>query len=192
MLFISMRALLVPALVMFGLVASPAGAADKLEPAVIVFIDQQLILRESEAAKSIRKQIDGFRIAYREDIVVEEKRLRVEEQELKRQRPLLSPEAFTAKRRLFEDSVASVQRSVQDRTRLLDRAYTQSMNEVGKVMRVIVAELTKEMGFNIVLEKSQILFARRNLDITKHVLERLNEKLRHVEVPSPQAAQDKQ
>ena len=192
MLFIAMRALLVPALVMLGLVAPPAAAADKLEPAVIVFIDQQLILRESEAAKSIRKQIDGFRVAYREDIVVEEKRLRVEEQELKRQRPLLSPEAFTAKRRLFEDSVASVQRSVQDRTRLLDRAYTQSMNEVGKVMRVIVAELTQEMGFNIVLEKSQILFARRNLDITQHVLERLNKKLRHVEVPSPQSAPDKQ
>ncbi len=192
MIFKTMRALLLPAIVAIAAGSQESTAADQLEPAVIVFIDQQLILRESEAAKSIRKQIDGYRVAYREDIVADEKRLRKEEQELKRQRPLLSPEAFTAKRRLFEDSVARVQRSVQDRTRLLDKAYTQSMNEVGKVMRVIVAELTQEMGFNIVLEKSQILFARRNLEITAHVLERLNKKLSHVEVPSPQAAIEKQ
>ena len=98
---------------------------------------------------------------------------------------MLSAEVFAAKRRAFEDSVARVQRSVQDRNRLLDRSYSQAMNQVSVTVRKIVAQMAEGMGFNYVVERSQIMFAKRDFNITKQVLEQLNVKLPTVEVPRP-------
>jgi outer membrane protein len=178
---------LATAIIVFGTFA-PGAMAAKLEPAVIAFLDSQKILRQSVAAESIRKQIDGYRSAYGVDIAASEKKLREEREELKRQRPLLSADVFAAKLRKFEDSVAKVQRVVQERTRMLDRSFNTSMRVVDGAIRKIVSELTAEWGFNIVVERRQILFARRDLDITKAVLEKLNVTLPDVKVPPPTEA----
>jgi len=159
--------------------------ADKLKPAVIAFIDYQKVLREAVAAQEIRKQIQVFRTEFQSELAQSEQSLRGEEQELKRQRPLLSAEVFEAKRRAFEDNVARAQRSVQDRNRILDRSYSQAMNQISVIVRKIVADMSEEMGFNYVVERSQIMFAKRDFNITKQVLEQLNVKLPTIEVPRP-------
>jgi Skp family chaperone for outer membrane proteins len=169
-----------------GLAISGVSArADQLKPAVIAFIDYQLVLREAVAAKSIRQQIQVFRTEYQNELAQSEKALRSEEQELKRQRAILSAEVFDAKRRAFEDNVARAQRSVQDRNRMLDRSYSQAMNQLGVTVRKIVAGMSEAMGFNYVVERSQIMFAKRDFNITKQVLEQLNAKLPTIEVPQP-------
>jgi len=170
------------------LVVAPRVEAAKLQPAVIAYLDSQKILHDSVAAASIRKQIDAYRTAYRSEIAASEKQLRKDEEELKRQRPILSAEAFANKRRSFEDSVAKVQRVVQDRTRMLDRSFSVAMREVDAAIRKIVSGLTAEFGFNIVVERRQILFAHRDLDITKAVLKKLNATLPDIKVPPPTAA----
>jgi Skp family chaperone for outer membrane proteins len=164
---------------------APGADAAKLQPAVIAYLDSQKILRESIAAASIRKQIDAYRVTYRSEVAESEKRLRKEEAELTRQRPILSVEAFAVKRRGFEDSIASVQRIVQNRTRMLDRSFSVAMRQVDSAIRKIVSGLASEYGFNIVLERRQILFAHRDLDITKVVLEKLNATLPDIKVPVP-------
>ena len=163
--------------------------AEALAPAVIAFIDYQKILRDAVAAKSIRQQIQAFRNNFQSELATREQALRNEEQELKRQRALLSAEVFDAKRRAFEDNVARAQRTVQDRNRMLDRSYTQAMNQVSVMVRKIVADMSGALGFNYVVERSQIMFAKRDFNITAQVLEQLNAKLPTVQVspPSPKA-----
>ncbi|MBT3790235.1 MAG: OmpH family outer membrane protein [Alphaproteobacteria bacterium] len=163
--------------------------AEALAPAVIAFIDYQKILRDAVAAKSIRQQIQAFRNNFQSELATSEQALRNEEQELKRQRALLSAEVFDAKRRAFEDNVARAQRTVQDRNRMLDRSYTQAMNQVSVMVRKIVADMSGALGFNYVVERSQIMFAKRDFNITAQVLEQLNAKLPTVQVspPSPKA-----
>ena len=163
--------------------------AEALAPAVIAFIDYQKILRDAVAAKSIRQQIQAFRNNFQSELATSEQALRNEEQELKRQRALLSAEVFDAKRRAFEDNVARAQRTVQDRNRMLDRSYTQAMNQVSVMVRKIVADMSGALGFNYVVERSQIMFAKRDFNITAQVLEQLNANLPTVQVspPSPKA-----
>ena len=163
--------------------------AEALAPAVIAFIDYQKILRDAVAAKSIRQQIQAFRNNFQSELATSEQALRNEEQELKRQRALLSAEVFDAKRRAFEENVARAQRTVQDRNRMLDRSYTQAMNQVSVMVRKIVADMSGALGFNYVVERSQIMFAKRDFNITAQVLEQLNAKLPTVQVspPSPKA-----
>jgi outer membrane protein len=184
---LSSLAMFIPVLsVVTGMMTGVSAAqTSQLAPAVIAFIDYQKVLSESAAAKDVRRQIQVFRNEYQAELAKSEKTLRAEEQELKRQRPLLSAEVFETKRRAFEDSVARVQRSVQDRNRVLDRSYSEAMNQVSVMVRKIVADMSEGLGFNYVVERTQIMFAKRDFNITKQVLTQLNTKLPTIKVPRP-------
>lgn len=164
--------------------AGPAAAAD-LPKAVVAILDYQYVMRESAAAKDIRQQIQTYRQTYQQGISDDEEALRREEQELKQQRAVLTPEAFDEKRQAFERKVIDMQRQVQDRTRQLDRSFNAAMSQVQDAVVPIVKELTTEMGFNVVVDKSQVLFAKKALDITEQVVAELDKQLPHVEVPKP-------
>lgn len=163
------------------LAATPVAAAE-LPPARIAVLDYQSVLRDSSAAQEIRRQIDERRAAYQEEMAREEEQLREEEQELKRLRGSLDPAAFDERRRSFERRVQEAQRRANEQARALDRAFDQAMNQVRRHMAPIVAEMTKEMGFNLVVDKSQILFAARALDISEEVAAKLNEQLPRVDL----------
>lgn len=162
----------------------PAAAAD-LPRAVVAVLDYQYVMRESAAAQDIRRQIQTYREAYQKDISGDESALRQEEQALKQQKAVLTPEAFDEKRQVFERKVIDVQRQVQDRSRQLDRSFNAAMGKVQEAVVPIVSDLTTKMGFNVVVDKSQVLFAKKALDITQQVVEELDKRLPQVEVPRP-------
>ena len=113
--------------------------------------------------------------------------LRAAEQELGRQRSNLAPEAFEQKRREFEQQVADVQRSVQNRKRVLDQAFNESMKKLHETMLEVVAEVAGEQKASLVLAKQQVVIAEKSLDLTGSVLDRLNKKLPSVAVTVPKS-----
>ena len=60
------------------------------------------------------------------------------------------------------------------------------MNQVRQAMLPIFADLTRERGINIIVAKSQILFAVRSLEVTEEVLLRLDANLPDVVVAAPE------
>ncbi|MDH3917889.1 MAG: OmpH family outer membrane protein, partial [Rhodospirillales bacterium] len=75
----------------------------------IAVIDTQGIYRESEAVMGLQKRIDAQRSTYQEELRKKEESLRTADQELARQRTILSAEAFAQKRRELEEQVATLQ-----------------------------------------------------------------------------------
>jgi Skp family chaperone for outer membrane proteins len=171
--------------ILLALTAAVPAVGQKLPRAVVAVLDFQLVMRESAAAKDISRQINAYRQRYRNEIKAQEDTLRNEERKLKQQRAILTPQSFEQKRQEFERRVIAVQRSVQDRTRQLDRALNLALNKVQKAMLPIIAKLTENEGFNVVVDKSQVLFAKKSLDITKIVIAELNKSLPTLKVPEP-------
>lgn len=179
---------LVAALIAFGLVNSVGAAtAQQIPPAVIAVVQVQTIMSEAKAAQSIQQQIEQQRSQYQAEISAEEIRLRELEQELARQRSVLSPEAYAGKRREFEDQVATVQRSVQDRRRALDKAYGEGLRLVQEELTAVIGEIAQEQGITLVLPVSQTLFAETALRITPEALKRLDERLPAVKLEFPES-----
>ncbi len=166
-------------------VLSPPAAADKTKVAVVAIIDLQKILRESKAALDVVAQVEAYKNAFQDQIRLEEEELRSEEQELKRQRPILSQEAFDQKRRAFERRVTEVQRRVRERSRALDQVMRQSRQTLSGEVRAIVSEMSGTNGFNLVLERSQVVFFDNAVEITTDVMARLNKRLPAIKVPPP-------
>ncbi len=169
--------------------ATPLGgvaAQSETQPGIGV-INFQRLLQQAKATIDIKNQIEGQRQLYQEQIAKQEQELRVADQELARQRTVLSTEAFAQKRREFEARVAGVQREVQTRTRELDQARAYGRQQVRRAVEKIVAEIAKERGISLVIaQQGQIVFAESALNITEEVLKRLNEQLPRVEVPLAQ------
>jgi Skp family chaperone for outer membrane proteins len=165
--------------------AAPANEAlaQKLPPTVAAVIDYQRILREAAAARSIRDQIEVRRKAYQEEISKEEQRLHEADKEFAKQRSLLTAEAFTEKRREFEQEVAEVQRMVQERRRALDNVAAVALNQVKEALIEVVTSIADERGFNLVLPSSEVLFFARRIDLTEEVLAKLDSRLPDVRVP---------
>jgi outer membrane protein len=163
----------------------PRPAVAELRAPVIAVVDIQYILQEAAASKGIQKQLDSQRQTYQTEISKQEEKLRAADQELNRQRSILSADAFAQKRREFEQQVADVQRSVQGRKRVLDQAFNESMSKVRDTLLQVVADVAGEQKASLVLSKQQVVIVEKSLDLTATVLERLDKKLPSVPVTLP-------
>ena len=151
----------------------------------IAVIHVQRILRDSSAVKNISEQVSKYGSSFETEIEKERNNIRSANQELTRQRTILSPDAFAEKRRLFEEKVVKVQRLVQERQRQLDSSRNKAMLQVNKAYTDIVAKIAAEVNLAVILRKSLTVFTVGTLDITDEVLKRLNKKLPSVKIDKP-------
>lgn len=172
-----------------GLIVAPqptlAQTSEMRSPTIAV-IDMQRIMQESTAVRSIQQQIDQKRSQYQEELSRKEQELREADEELDRQRTILSSEAFQQKRQELEQQVGVIQREVQSQRQRLDQEYTRAMREVEKVLIDIINDISESRDLDVVLNKATIVLARTELEITGPALERLNAELESVDVQALQ------
>ncbi|CAK0773095.1 outer membrane protein [Azospirillaceae bacterium] len=159
--------------------------ADDLKPPTVAIVNIPWVVQNAEATKSIQRAVEAQRQPWAKEIADREEKLRSEEQELNRQRNVLSSDALTSKRRDFETKVADFQKNVQGKMRALDQAGSEAMNTVSSNLQQIVAEVAQEVGASLVLQAQAVAFADQSTDVSKTVLERLNNKLPQVSVKLP-------
>jgi len=167
--------------------APPSAAHAHARPRpVVAIVDVPGVVRQATAAKSVRQQIDGIRQTYESEVAQIEQQLREADQELSRQRSLLSPEAFAEQRRAFERRFAEAQRSVQTRQRQLEQSYGNALRQIEGKLIDIIAAIAKGRAINLVLGKTAIVIADPQYDLSKEVLQRLDVEMPSVSVPPPQ------
>lgn len=162
--------------------AGPASATDvvpknRMPAPIIAIIDVQRILQESLAAKSVQKQLEGQRSKFQTEIEGEENGLRQSEQELSKSRDQIAADVYADREQQLRQRFLAVERHVQGRRKVLDQAFTDSMNSVRASLLAIVDAVAHERGVNLVLVKQQALWVDAPLDVTDEVLRRLNSKL---------------
>ena len=163
------------------------GVKNKIVPVYVPLgvLNVQAILREAAAVKDIRGQITKYGTDFEKEIEKERGDLRKANKELARQRTILAPEAFAEKRREFEQKVVKVQRLVQKRQRELDKSRKIAMDTVNKAYIEIVDKLADERNLAMIMKKNQTAYSVATLDLTKIVLDLLNNKLPKVKVALP-------
>ena len=149
-------------------------------------IDTQRIYREAEAVRGLQKKIDDQRSSYQNELRKKEEVLRGADQELARQRTILSSEAFAQKRRELEEQVAKLQGEIQSRRKDLEKEFALGMKQVQAALVQISQEIAEERDSVLVIEKSAVVLVRPELEITREALKRLNQRLPKIAPPPPQ------
>jgi len=148
----------------------------------IAIVDIKMIVENSLAAKNIHKQIDAKRESFQAEVSKEEDALRKKDQDLLKQRDIVSKEAFDQKATEFRTDVIEAQRLVQSRRVQLENAFIRAMKEVKDSTLEIISDLAKDKGFRLALPKSQTLYSDNVLEISSDVLKELNRRLPTVKI----------
>lgn len=171
--------------------AAPAAPAAEIPlPAKgtnVVVIDADVIQQDALAFVALRTQYDRQRAAMTAEVAKVENDLRNADQDLGRQRTVLSPDAFGDRQRALQKRFADAQQDVQNRRRDLEQAFATANNKVINEMLIVVRDLAQENDFKLVFAKSQIVTLDPKLEITGEVLKRLNKKVPNVTVAVPPA-----
>ncbi len=163
----------------------PDAGKDVITLLNMAVIDTEVIRRKSMAFKDIGAQISKYRKAIQADIQKDEEALRSANDELARKRAILAPETFAEERRQFEERLVQVQRTVQKRKKGLERVGFEALKKVEAVLNKIITEVAKEQSLGLILRKNQTVLVATELDITPHVLKRLDTALPALKVSDP-------
>jgi len=169
--------------------ASHAMAQEQLPTPVLGGVDTNRILKEALAAKGVRLERDKYANQYQSQVKEMESSLRTEDQELSQQRGVLAPEVFQQRAQGFQQKLAEFQTQIQDKQERLDFAFQQAMQEIGSTIMVVSSEIAKQRGINAVMARSQLMIFDPSMDITRPVLEKLNERLPSVVFQNPETLQ---
>lgn len=167
-------------------VSAPAAEAQSAAATRFAIIDVQRVLRESLAAKGLNEEIGNLRSSYQAELRTKEDDLRAADQELARQRTILSSEIFVQKRRELERRVATLQREVQVRKRAFDRSFAKGLTEVQAELAKIAKGIAEEMELDLIFSKATVVIVKPEFEITAEVSKRLNQRLPAVSVEIPQ------
>ena len=155
----------------------PRAQAQELAPPIIAIIDVQKVRRDSTAVKGLSKRIAEQKAQYQTALREQEQALREADQELARQRSILSPEAYAKKRGELEQRVGSMRREARNRKRGLDNIFAQGMAKVQAELAKVAKEIAEERGLDLILSKSTVVLVRPKFELTQEAVRRLNARL---------------
>ena len=142
-------------------------------------------------SKDIARQIDAKRRAFRDEIKNEEEKLRSDNDELQKQRVLLSPQALQDKFRALQQRQTALQRKVQQRNQEFIRLRSFATREFEKERAKAVMDVTKKHKFTLVIRQREVVVRADFLDITGLVLETLNKRKTKFSIPDDLAKSGK-
>ena len=173
-------------ILLFWTADQAAPRAQELAPPVLAIIDVQKVLRESTAVSALSREIEEQKVQYQEELREQERALRDADQELARQRSILSPEAYAKKRGELEQRVATLQREARNRKRGLDKVFTQGMTKVQAELARVAKEIAEERGLDLILSKATVVLVKPKFELTQEAVRRLNDRLPDLPAAQPE------
>ncbi len=188
-----MKTVLAVLLVMGSAVmTAPVFAQAKSVPAAhIILVDFDRVSRESLVGKDIAAQMESHRVDLEKKARAIQDELKKEEQEITKQRNIISPEAFQERVRAFQQKARQKQAELQDLQQQARRAMQQAQLEVQRVLRPIVKQVMDAHGANMVLDKALVSQHAAGLDVTTEVIEKLDQAMPSFQVQLPKIPPEK-
>jgi len=170
----------------FSVVATGSNSASAKEK--IAVIDLGFVLSKSTAMRTADKQIAAMEAAYKKEKEAKEISLRDEEQKLRQQRAIITPESFSQKRENFSKRVRAHQISVRQKAQQFVATRLKAVETLEKAMEPVVSKIANKVGADVIVERKRTFFTLKSLDISKSVLVELNKalptiKIKLVELP---------
>ena len=152
------------------------GASDEVLKIGIVDLDQAL--SSTEEGKKAREEFKRKRREAEAKVQPLIERFQTLQEEIKSKRFVLSEEALFEKQLDLAELQNQIQNKVEEMKGQLQVDKTRIEGPLINKLSEIVAELGRDHGFTIILERNSpmVLYAREALDVTDQIIEKFNEK----------------
>ena len=146
------------------------------------YIDFKYVLNESVDGK---KAQDELRKQYNKSVKNlnnKEKKLQEEEKELIQQKKIISADEYKKKVTELRNKVRDLQK---EKNQILEKVANQRAKAKSELLRnlnPIIKEYMVEKQIRMVIDKKNLILGDENLDITKEIISRLNDKLKSIKL----------
>ncbi len=159
--------------------------AQMVEGARIVIVDFNRVTTESLVGQDVAAQLESNRVSVEARAGDLDTQLKSDEEELRRQRNIIAPDAFQERLRGFNQKQQEARDELQQRNLQHQRAAQQASLEIQRTLRTIILEVMNTHGATIVLDRAIIYHSTGGLDVTTEVIELLDRALSQFEVTLP-------
>ncbi|MEM8985811.1 MAG: OmpH family outer membrane protein [Pseudomonadota bacterium] len=161
-----------------AVLASPAAAK---EP-IILIVNQQALLVNSKAGKNIANQLEGLKTTIEAEFNTEVEKVAKEGEDLEKQKDLISKEALQEKARTLLVKRNSLPTLREAKFRELQLSEQKALGVIGKELQPILQKIVERRGATLLLDRSAVMYASTDNDITEEVMKELDKKLPKVAV----------
>jgi outer membrane protein len=177
-------ALIVAAATIGGGIALPvhSAAAQENVPLVVGTLDLQTILKRSKAGQSLEQALLAKSRAINAEIGKTEQGLRAKRQQLEQQRSSLPPAEFQAQLGVLEKEFDALRKSASVKRKELEAARRKGLEQISNTLDVVIRDIAEKRGLTLVINKSLVVMAAENWDITTEVQKGLDAKLPKVSI----------
>ena len=142
----------------------------------IAFIDIDLIMNQSEFGKRSYKKIDDDFIRENEKLLKIEKNLVSKEQEILKQKNVLSEEQLNKKIGDLKKEFNDFKRKKRSMNEKFNKMRLDKTNQMVQSLNNILSKYADENNISLIIQKKFIVIAKSGLDITSEILKIFNKE----------------
>ena len=148
----------------------------------IVFIDINYIFKNSNAGKDLNDQISKKDKELKNEASKFRSEIEKERKQILSQKNVLSVEEYNKKIKLLEENIKAKnsELTLKNDEFILFKKKIETL--FSKKLNSIIRDYSVENSINIILNKDNLLMAKKNLDITQQVFSIFNEKVNKIDL----------
>ena len=146
------------------------------------FLDFKYILNESDAGKKAQDYLKNKLNKGIKNIQDKEKKIQEEEKKIIQQKKLISADEYKQKVTELRKKVNDLQKERSSLLESVAKQRAKAKAELLKNLQPIMKDYMKEKQIKMVIDKKSILLGDSNLDITKDIISKLNDKLKKIKL----------
>ena len=142
----------------------------------IVYLDIQYIIDNSILGIHYKSLIKNIENDNKTQILIKQKQIKEKEQQLKNQKKLIKEEEFNLKMVELNKLVKKYNEDNRNLKKMLINEKQKYTTKMLKIINPIITSYVEDKNINLVIEKKNVLVGIKTLDITKNILDLVNEE----------------
>ena len=148
----------------------------------VVFIDINFIFKNSIVGKELNEKIAKKENEINLEIKKFKKDIEVEKNEITSQKNVISIEEYNKKIKILETKIKEMNDLITKKTNELNKFKKNVETSFSKELNLIVEKYSTVNSIDMILDKSNILMARKELNITQQVINLFNENVKEINI----------
>jgi outer membrane protein len=147
----------------------------------IVFVDMDKIIASSNAGKKIQSSLDKFAKKENQKFDNIESNLKKEEQEILKQKNIISKEELDKKIKSFQIELSKLRKDKVDFNRSIIKKNQESTNKIVNEINKVLTQYASDNSVSLIIQKKNIIIGKSELDITAQILKEFNNKVKSID-----------
>ena len=148
----------------------------------IVYVDIDKIINQSIAGKKLTKELENLNANNIKKFKNDEKKLAADEEDLIKQKNILSKEEFEIKVKILQKNIVNFKKDINISREKLNKKKIVATSKIVDILNQILSEYSSKNSISLIIQKKNIVIGKTELDITDPILELVNNKIKSVKL----------